>query len=315
MLRKFLLLAGFILLVIQQFVFPVSAQVQFYIFLIGIVLLGVPHGAADLLIATQHAVDKKYHFNKLHFFANYLTRLILFGIIIWLFPLIGNIIFILFAAYHFGETDLSECKTNSIGGKLFVVSYGLVILGVILLNHFEEVQPILQQFNAGFKYTGFINFVAQNRYTILSTIGLLFFVSTFFYFFTNKPTTQIRGQFLVQFALILFILYNLPMVLGFTFYFIFWHSLLSLRNIIGYLSKNGLFSKGVIVKQISLYSVLAMAGIILFGLTGFMFVSNNAMLVYIFIGLAVLTAPHMQIMHNMYKSLRSNTDVLNKIHQ
>ena len=96
------------------------------------------------------------------------------------------------------------------------------------------------------------------------------------------------------------------MVLGFTFYFILWHSVLSLRNITHYLSKDGLFSTKLIVKQIGLYSLLAMLGVILFGLTGSMFVSNNSMLVYVFLGLAVLTAPHMQIMQQMYKSIRNN---------
>ncbi|MBC7510311.1 MAG: Brp/Blh family beta-carotene 15,15'-dioxygenase [Ferruginibacter sp.] len=306
MIRKFLLLSGFALLIIQQYILPVSIQVQFVIFFSGIILLGVPHGAADLLVANRYAEDKKHAFNKVYFFTNYLLRIFLFGVVLWFFPIAGNVVFIFFAAYHFGETDLCQFKTNTITGKLFVVSYGLVILGVILLNHFEEVKPLLLQFDAGAQSGAFIKFISTQRYVILSFSGLLFFASTFFYFLTNKSTTQIQGQFLVQFALILFILYNLPMVLGFTFYFILWHSVLSLRNITHYLSKDGLFSTKLIAKQIGLYSLLAMLGVILFGLTGSMFVSNNSMLVYVFLGLAVLTAPHMQIMQQMYKSIRNN---------
>lgn len=312
MIRKLLLLSGFALLIIQQYILPASIQLQFVIFLTGIILLGVPHGAADLLVATRNAADKNYAFSKLYFFTNYLLRILLFGVVLWAFPLAGNIVFIFFAAYHFGETDLCQFKTNTIAGKLFVISYGLVILGVILLNHFEEVKPLLLQFDTGIQSGAIIKFLALQRYVILSFSGLLFFANTFFYFLTNKSATQIQGQFLVQFALILFILYNLPMVLGFTFYFILWHSVLSLHNIVRYLSKDGLFSKQVIVKQISLYSMLAMSGIILFGLTASMFVSNNTMLVYVFLGLAVLTAPHMQIMQQMYKSIRTNGGVANK---
>jgi beta-carotene 15,15'-dioxygenase len=312
MIKKVLLVSGFILLIVQQFFLMPSPQLQFIIFLTGIVLLGIPHGAADLMIATQQAADKKHTFKKSRFFVNYILRLLLFAIVLWAFPLAGNIIFIFFAAYHFGETDLCQFKTNTIAGKLFVISYGLVILGVILLNHFEEVQPLLQQFDAAVKYAGVINFIAQYRYTILSVAGVLFFATTFFYFSINNQAIQIQGQFLVQFALILFILYNLPMMMGFTFYFICWHSLLSLRNIIKYLGRDGLFSTGIIVKQISLYSLLALAGIALFGLSGFMFASNNAMLMYIFLGLAVLTAPHMQIMQGMYKSVRTNSNAISE---
>lgn len=306
MIRKILLLTGVVLLIIQQFLVPVSIQLQFVIFISGIILLGVPHGAADLLVASRYAADQKQSFNKLYFFLNYLFRILLFGVIFWAFPLAGNVVFIFFAAYHFGETDLCEFKTNNIAGKVFVISYGLVILGVILLNHFDEVKPMLLQFDAGTQTGAFIKFISNRRYVILSFSGLLFFASSFFYFLTNKQATQIQGQFLVQFALILFILYNLPMLLGFTFYFILWHSVLSLRNITRYLSNDGLFSTRLIVKQIGFYSLLAMSGIVLFGLTGSMFLSNNNMLVYVFLGLAVLTAPHMQIMQQMYKSIRNN---------
>lgn len=304
MTKKILLLLGVILLIVQQYILPASLQLQFLIFLTGIIILGVPHGAADLLIATKQATEKKHVFSKSFFFINYLLRLVLFAIVLWIFPLAGNVLFIFFAAYHFGETDLSHFKTNNITGKIFVISYGLVILSVILLNHLEEVKPLLHQFDTGIKNEAFINFLAQNRYTILSFLGVLFFTSTFIYLLINKPATQNQGHFLIQFAIIVFIIYHLPMMLGFTFYFVIWHSLLSLNNIVNYLRKDGVFSKSVIVKQIIFYSLLAMFGVVLFGLTGFMFVSNNAMVVYIFLGLAVLTAPHMQVMHDMYTSIR-----------
>ena len=60
------------------------------------------------------------------------------------------------------------------------------------------------------------------------------------------------------------------------------------------------YNNQIIVKQIIFYSLIAMIGISIAGATGFMFVNHHTMLVYIFIGLAVLTAPHMQVMHEMY---------------
>ena len=306
MLRILLLVIGVLLLFFQQYIQAISIQIQFITFLLGIVLLGVPHGAADLLVATKNARIAKKIFSSTYFFVNYLGRLLLFAAILWLFPLVGNLLFIFFAAYHFGETDLHQFKTNGLTGKLFVISYGLVILAVILLNHFEEVRPMLQQFNAGIKHQNFINWLDVNRYTILSFLGVLFFVTTFLYFATNQTDQQQNGQFLIQFALLLFILYNLPMVLGFTFYFVVWHSILSLKNIVGYLYNGGLFGLPTIIKQVTFYSLLAMLGIVLFGFAGFMFVNNDTMMVYIFLGLAVLTAPHMQIMQEMYNSVRAS---------
>ena len=305
MLRIALLVSGCMLLLFQQYVIPVDTNTQFFVFLIGILLLGVPHGAADLLVASQNAASVKQSFSKFKFLAVYISRLFAFSAILWFLPVAGNLLFILFAAYHFGETDLHKFKTNTLTGKLFVVSYGLLILSVIVLHHFEEVNPLFQMFNAGKTNTALINWIEANRYKIISASGILFFTTTFIYFLRNNNTdAKDKGEFLVHFAIILFILFKLPMLLGFTFYFVVWHSVLSLNNIAKYLQKENAYPKKIITRQIVQYSLLAIGGIGLFGLTGFMFVSNNAMVGYLFLGLAVLTAPHMQIMHDMYCSVR-----------
>jgi beta-carotene 15,15'-dioxygenase len=304
MIRNLLLITGLLLLTVHLYIHAVAPQVQFIVFLAGIVLLGIPHGAADLLIAAQNAKNESKLFSKSNFFFNYLGRLILFAGLLIFFPLAGGLLFVLFAAYHFGETDLHQFKTNTIAGKLFVFSYGLVIMSAILLSHFEEVRPLFSLFNLNANQNSFLYIVEKNRYTILYLSLILFFASTFFYFSVAGSVIGNQDRFLVQFVLIVLILYNLPLLLGFTFYFIFWHSLLSLENIIGYLRKDNLLRGRFITKQISIYSFIAIAGIILFGLAGFMFTDNNAMIIYVFIGLAVLTAPHMQIMHAMYNAIR-----------
>ena len=312
MIRKLLLIFGCLLLIFQQYILPVATNTQFFIFLAGIVLLGVPHGAADLLVASQNANDGSEPFSKIHFLLVYLSRLFLFAAILWFFPVAGNLLFIFFAAYHFGETDLYQFKTDTILGKLFVISYGLVILSVILLHHFQEVKPLFQMFQSGKENTAFINWIDANRYLILSVAGILFFTSTFIYFLKNAGSDKNEnGQFLIRFAVIVFILFNLPMLLGFTFYFVVWHSVLSLRNIIGYLRNDKSVSVNGITRQIILYSSLAIVGIAIFGLTGFMFSSSSAIMGYLFLGLAVLTAPHMQIMHDMYRRIRVKGSIPN----
>ena len=185
MMRIVLLIVGALLLLFQQYIIPVSTNTQFVIFLSGIILLGVPHGAADLLVANRTANVEKKAFSKLRFLVIYISRLFLFAAILWFFPVAGNLLFILFAAYHFGETDLHQFKTNTLTGKLFVISYGLVILSVILLHHFEEVKPIYKLFEAGKENEILINWIDVNRYYILSATGILFFTSTFVYFLQN----------------------------------------------------------------------------------------------------------------------------------
>jgi Brp/Blh family beta-carotene 15,15'-monooxygenase len=304
MVKLMLLSSGILLLLLEFFVFPVPEKIQFLFFITGILTLGVPHGAADLMVAMQNSKAENKPFSKIYFFSNYLGRLFLFGAILIFIPMLGNILFMLFAAWHFGETDLKEFKNDTISGKLFVISYGLVILGVILLNHFNEVIPLLQYFDAGMKYQSSLYFIDENRYSILTLLVAFFFIATFLYFFTSNTTINLQGEFLLQFAFLIIILFKLPMLLGFTFYFVVWHSVLSLKNIIRYLQKGSNLSFVVIAKQIGLYSFLATIGFSLFGMTGFMFANKDTLVVYVFLGLAVLTAPHMQIIHDMYHRIR-----------
>ena len=300
-----LLILGLLLLFVQHYIVAIQPNTQYFIFVAGILLLGVPHGAADLLVAARNADLSEKTFSQKKFFIVYLGRLVLFACLLFLFPVAGNILFIFFAAYHFGETDLYQFKTNTLAGKIFVIAYGLVILSVILLHHFDDVKPIYQLFESGKENQHIINWISQNRYYILSANGTLFFMAAFIYFLKNKHLDNSdTGQFLVRFACILFILFNLPMLLGFTFYFVVWHSLLSLNNITSYLMKKNTVSYKTITKQILLYSFIAIAGIGIFGFTGFMFINENAVAGYIFLGLAVLTAPHMEIMYDMYGAIR-----------
>ncbi|MFN9109051.1 MAG: Brp/Blh family beta-carotene 15,15'-dioxygenase [Bacteroidota bacterium] len=304
---RYILMAVGALMLIFQNRLPVffSEENQVYIFLAGILVLGIPHGAADLMVASSSRTDERKSFSTFRFLLVYLLRLGLFGLFFWLFPLWGNIIFVLIAAYHFGETDLHRFKTETTIGKLFVISYGLLILGFILLHHFDSLIPLFNLFPSGRDAAELIQWIAQNRYILLGFIVLHFFIITFIYFYKHEINTHDSGVFLVHLAIILPILYFLPMMMAFTFYFIIWHSLLSLQNILRYLQSQNKFNNKQIAGQILFYSLLALMGIGLAGAAGFMFINHHTMLVYVFIGLAVLTAPHMQVMHDMYLRFRT----------
>lgn len=305
MLRIGLILLGFLILLLQYFYFSdISMEYQIYGFLAGILVLGVPHGAADMMVASSNKKHESRRFSMLIFLSIYLFRLFLFAAILWFFPITGNLLFILFAAYHFGETDLHQFKTETLIGKLFVISYGLLILGFILLLHFEELMPLFNLFPSGRSAAGTIEFIFYYRKVILMALLIFFIAVSFIYFSRHETGTYNTGIFIVHLGLILLILYALPMMLGFTFYFIVWHSLLSIRNIVGFLRQHTSYSYKQIISRMFILSVLAMGGIALFGAGGFMFLNHQTMLVYVFLGLAVLTAPHLQVMHEMYIQIR-----------
>jgi Brp/Blh family beta-carotene 15,15'-monooxygenase len=307
MLQIILIIGGFLLLLTQQYIQPFPDGLQLNLFLLGIILLGVPHGAADLLVAMRNSGSQKKSFSKIRFFISYLSRLVLFAAILWLFPLAGIILFIIFAAYHFGETDLHHYRTDTILGKMLVTSYGLVILSVLLFVHLDEVKPILQILQPGFESAHIFDFIKSQRTVLIILSGVSFMLISVIYKIYHKSSFQKKDVwFLFRFGMILIIIFNLPLIMGFSFYFIVWHSVLSMTNIFQYLRRDNLIPFISILKQIGLYSLLAMAGILLIGLTGIMFLNSHAMMGYVFMGLAVLTAPHMQVMHDMYNKIRAN---------
>jgi beta-carotene 15,15'-dioxygenase len=79
MLQIAMLLLGFLLLLVQYYFQPFTSAHQLFFFLAGIIILGVPHGAADLLVAMQNAGSGKNSFSKYRFFKTYLGRLVLFA--------------------------------------------------------------------------------------------------------------------------------------------------------------------------------------------------------------------------------------------
>ncbi len=298
------MLVGCALLIAQQGLQVFSPGVQVGLFFVGIALVGVPHGAADLLVSTQQARDAGRSFHAPTFFLGYVGRLLLFAAILCLFPVVGSLLFLLFSAYHFGETDLAGLRTETLLGKLVVVTYGSVILGIILLGHAEEVRPILAVLDASPEQANWLEWVISYQLLLLGVFMVLFFVSAFAYFVMNPGSRSEGGDFIARFALLALLLHFLPLILGFTFYFIVWHSVLSLNSILTYLRKDGLFSDQLIVGRIAFYSGLALAGMVLLAAAGFVYLSMEALMMSVIFGLAVLTAPHIGVMHAMYRRIR-----------
>jgi Brp/Blh family beta-carotene 15,15'-monooxygenase len=185
-------------------------------------------------------------------------------------------------------------------------------LSVILLHHLNEVTPLLHVLGADSYDAIILDRIGVYQYQIISFLGLIFTVTAVIYFmYENNGDAHFSLNFLMYLLVMLVVTFYLPLLLGFTFYFVIWHSVLSLNNIISYLQKNHAITNRMVKKQILLYSFLALGGIGLYGLTGLMFSSISSAVGYLFLGLAVLTAPHMQIMHEMYKSIRHFKSVEN----
>jgi Brp/Blh family beta-carotene 15,15'-monooxygenase len=262
-------------------------------------LLGVPHGAADLLVARNTAFSKNHKFSVPTFFAEYLSLIFAFALIFYFFPLIANLIFILLAAYHFGESDLHRYKVEGISGFAFQCFYGLFIIAAIILPNWVEAKAMISTMAQDPAQQHILTAIERYRFIILTLLLICMVLSSAYYLFKSKIPAKDIAQFVIITIVILLIVTQLPMLLAFTAYFVFWHSLRSIYHIISFLLKSRSVKLNRIISEMALYSVMAMIGVGILAIVSYGYADARSFQIYIFFGLAVLTAPHMRIMHKM----------------
>jgi len=268
---------------------------------------GIPHGALDHLVAKQNSVLQNRSFSSIHFYTAYLSRMAAYGICWYFFPSFSLVFFILISAFHFGETDIVIIDTHRHLSILFLqATYGLLIVLILILTHTKEVLPILAitGHNNSSVITGI--FEPKNRLLFLSIAFVLMLFSLCWLHIKRSLTFTGYRNFIVQTALLILPVILLPLPLAFTFYFGCWHSLHSLENIRQHLSKaeGNEISFISILKKCIPYSLVAFAGIavliVLVNYSG----SQYLLLFIFFIGIAILTAPHLEVMSHMYAQIR-----------
>lgn len=301
MYKNLLLLAGLVVLVLSWCSYSFSDLLQKILFTIGLVTVGVPHGAADKLVATKTSSHTNGNFTTRNFTITYCGQILLFTIFFYLLPHLAILTFLLMAAYHFGETDLHDSHSDLYLDKLLILNYGLIILGVILLPNFASVEGSLVELNPEGRGAEIIHWIADHNNLILiytfAVFGIMLCLSYLFY--KRQPIGGWKES--VQQLILLLILYKLPLLLSFTFYFIIWHSVSSLSNMIKYLLEEGFYTSRTIAKEIIKNSLIVLLGICVCGFIALYFNQGNYIL-YAIIVLAALTGPHMHVLHHMYQS-------------
>lgn len=145
--------------------------------------------------------------------------------------------------------------------------------------------------------------IVTNKYLIVLITFLLALVVSIILFLFRAIRFSIWG--VLQYGLLSFLIISLPLLVSFTFYFAAWHSILSIRNIERFLRlKNNSYHLFQIHKQSILFSVIAIAGIGIIYLLGQLSGVNIDWVLALVITLSVLTLPHLEVMHSMYKKFK-----------
>ncbi len=131
--RIFVLVIGSLLLTAlmgQQ----LSSTAALVVLVTGVVLLGLPHGALDPLVARKAFAGRSYI--TIAFYAIYLALVLVYWLLWNRYPTMGLSFFLLIAAFHFGS------DWESRGSFATRCAYGLAIVTLPVLRFSSEVASI-----------------------------------------------------------------------------------------------------------------------------------------------------------------------------
>ena len=292
--RQYILLLG-VLLALVTLVAPINQNSQLVFFIVIILLTGVPHGSLDFFVEKQIQKQASQKIVLAKFLKKYLFNMLLYGILWWLLPTVALILFIGLTAYHFGEIDWPMRNHPKLDAILYTL-YGFQLIVFIITSHITMAAPILQQIvQQQIPTTVWLQW--GNIGCISSGVGLVIqlLLLTFFYKKIGW-TVQVLQQFLLQSAVLIAIIYILPLYLSFGFYFGIWHSLLSFQLIRKQMQlPNNAAGWATLIKKALPFTIIAWVGIAALIVlqtqtpTQWLAISN------LFVGIAILTLPHLQV--------------------
>jgi Brp/Blh family beta-carotene 15,15'-monooxygenase len=293
------ILIGGILLSIGHLLLNFTVFQQTLLLLLGVFIIGIPHGSIDhylYMVNTQVKINAKY---LIKFLIQYIGVGLIYAFFWWLNPVLALLIFIGISAYHFGELDtLNFDFRNKKYAFIVAFSYGLIFLLNLLLVHFKDVLPIIQSFPGITLLAGAELLKISNSllpvFPILS--GMLFFFILFISLQKGSYFSRTTVMNLLQLVALQVIVFSMPLLLGFAFYFCAWHSLLSFKIILHHLSwqtKSSVF----VLKKLIPTNILSW---LFLGILLIYFRSDlNTLLAVLFLGIAILTAPHIGVISKM----------------
>jgi len=260
-----------------------------------ILSIGVIHGANDLLIIKKYTRKNSLK-SQISYFLYYLVLVFLGFVFFYLFPSIALLSFVLVSIYHFGEQhwEVNTSNADFINIKRIypIILHGLVFFVIVFMNNIDIVNDVLLSFNT----------ISLN-YTYLRIFLIVLFLIYMSLLLLSK---SIRGYFADEFIffILLFLLtLNSSLIFGFSIYFIFFHSVLSIKDQVKYIygDDNSQYIKKYLISALP-YFILA----ILFLIGFYLFIDFESLdiLPIMFTFLAAITFPHVIVIEKMYSSMK-----------
>lgn len=287
------------LLLLLPFVFTIgddSFSAQLIITTPFLLFLGIPHGAIDNVLYLRNN-----NINNIQFIGAYLVFIGL-NVVLWFtIPSLAYVLFLVLSAYHFGQSQFSHYfQKQEIRFQALYFLWGISILSALLYLNLDDVYTIMDQ------HEEFAAFRPLHQRNVLK---FLFFGSTsssvllMIYLGFKK---QIKWESIlmetVVISLILVCFYLMPILIGFSLYFVILHSYKVLKEEYKFLlSEKEIKSVKNLFLLITPYTLLSIFGItFLFALIHF----NILQISYgycLLIAISSITLPHVFVMNKFYR--------------
>ncbi len=276
-----------------------SVNVQLIVAATLIFSVGIPHGAIDhIIFLEENETSSPFYF--------YLFYFSLMGayIIAWLYlPLWSLLFFLVLSAFHFGQSQFSDIKDNSKAvSRILYFSWGVSILSGLILYQPEELDLI---FSASPDLQSFLVLFDSEIYAVLLPLSTVVTVSILL-FWLRKGVISSHRFFMevLLFLLIHLSFFTLPIVIGFTLYFVTLHSTRVLVEEFDYLKeRRKAFNFQKFLQILLPYSLVSVLGTVLLLVASHI---NWISISTVFLGIiliSILTLPHSIVMDGFYRKI------------
>lgn len=286
------------------------AGVEPYLVLGLMLVIGLPHGATDhgLFEALPLGGLRRRGLNF------YLTYFLIIGgyLLLWfVLPALAFVLFMLLSVYHFGQSNWADVDYRSGGvGRLHYVMWGCGILLTPILWYGGEAAAIVAAM------TDLPAMAPDPTVAGWIVAGLAALNLAYGLWLYGRGTLDGR-RFLREifaYGLLVLMFYTNSLLLGFTIYFVFWHSLGSLRDQLAFFrSRVGRVDRRRLYLEMAVVvlGAAAFCAVVWFG-PGPEAALRPDLIGWVFIFISVLTLPHMLLVEQLYREWPLSVHAPNK---
>ncbi len=262
-------------------------------------LLGLPHGATDhgLFLALQPGRPAN---KKTRFYLTYLSIIGAYGLIWFFLPMVAFVIFMLLSIYHFGQSNWVKVDHGGAGfARLHYLIWGAGILLTPILLHSGEAISIVQSMTG----TQLLSVPERSSiYLFIGVMGLVNALVMFVLWWQQRIETKALFAELISYTLLILLFFTNSLLLGFSVYFVVWHSLASAKDQVQFFkqrlspeSRRQLYGEiGMTVLGALLFCLIVWFG------PGPETALQPAIIGGVFIFISLLTLPHMLLVEELY---------------